>query len=100
LKLLHSDYKFPLNIGSEEQVSINGLVAKIENIANINPLRKIYKLDMPLGVRGRNSNNDRLMKVLSWNYEIDLQKGLENTYHWIENEINNPTNDSIKFRLA
>ena len=55
---------------------------------------------MPLGVRGRNSNNDRLMKVLRLNYEIDLQKGLENTYHWIENEINNPTTDSIKFRLA
>ena len=97
LKLFESNFRQPLNIGSDEQVSINELVSKIERIAQIQHLNREYKPEMPLGVRGRNSNNELMKKILNWNYEINLEKGLKETYKWIEKEINNPSNDSLKF---
>ena len=51
-------------------------------------VQKIYKLDAPLGVRGRNSNNDIIRKELGWDYEQTLEEGIAKTYAWIEEKIN------------
>ena len=95
LKLFSSDYHEPLNIGSEEQVSINQMVDIIEKISGLNHLKRIYLLDMPKGVRGRSSNNTLLKKVLDWNYSVSLKEGLEKTYNWIE--IDKKENIESKF---
>ena len=87
LRLFSSNYRDPLNIGSEEQVSINQMVDVIQNISGINQINKKYLLNMPKGVRGRSSNNDQLKKQLNWNYSINLSKGLEMTYKWIEKDL-------------
>ena len=87
LKLFESDYSKPVNIGSDEQVSINQLIDLIEDISKIEKLNRNYQLDKPKGVRGRSSNNDLVKKVLSWSFKIKLKDGLKKTYDWIENEM-------------
>ena len=87
LKLFESDYSNPVNIGSDEQVSINQMIDIIEEISNIKKLNRDYLLNKPKGVRGRSSNNDLVKKVLGWNYEIKLKDGLKKTYDWIDKEI-------------
>ena len=82
LKLFHSNFKNPINIGSEEKVSINQLIDIIENIADIKLVRE-YQLNKPKGVNGRSSNNDLIKKVLNWNYNYSLKIGIEKTYNWI-----------------
>ena len=81
LQLVKSSYNFPINIGSEEQVSINQMVDIIEEIADYKVERKYIK--GPLGVRGRNSNNALIEDVLKWKPNHNLKMGLENTYNWI-----------------
>ena len=88
IKLFNSDYRDPLNIGSDEQVSINQLVDIVEKISEIK-LKRNYQLDKPLGVRGRSSNNDRLKEVLKWNYSIKLEDGMKKTYDWIYESLSN-----------
>ena len=84
LRLFDSDHVDPINIGSDEQVSINQLVDVVENISKSNlKLNRNYQLDKPLGVRGRSSNNDKLKEVLKWNYTIKLEEGMKKTYDWI-----------------
>ena len=97
-KLLDSDYHNPINIGSEEQVSINQMVDIIENISNFKVKRE-YNLDMPQGVRGRSSNNDLVKKILKWTPKYSLHQGLEKTYFWIESMINNEKNNSSIFTM-
>ncbi len=87
LRLFSSEYVQPLNIGSEEQVSINQMADILQNISGLNNISRKYLLDMPKGVRGRSSNNEELQKQLNWNYSISLKEGLEYTYHWIEKDI-------------
>lgn len=96
LRLFDSDYKEPLNIGSDEQVSINQMVNMLEEISNIKNLERIFLLDKPKGVRGRSSNNDKLKSVLQWNYQISLKEGLNNLYNWMKNVIKT-NNDINKF---
>jgi GDP-D-mannose 3',5'-epimerase len=86
LKLFNSEYHGPINIGSEEKVSINEMIDKIEIISN-KKVERNYQLDKPKGVRGRNSNNDLIRKQLNWEPKFDLQSGLDKTYHWILSEI-------------
>ncbi len=81
-----SDVLEPLNLGSEQLVSINQLVDITENIAGIKLKRK-YKLDAPQGVRGRNSDNTLIREKLGWAPEITLEAGLEKTYRWIHDEM-------------
>jgi nucleoside-diphosphate-sugar epimerase len=81
-KLMQSDYANPLNIGSDEMVSIHQLVELVEDIAGIK-LKRTYKLDAPTGVRGRNSDNTLIQKVLGWAPSISLRSGMEQTYRWI-----------------
>jgi nucleoside-diphosphate-sugar epimerase len=94
LKLFHSNFKDPINIGSEEKVSINQLIDIIENIANIK-LKREYQLDKPKGVNGRSSNNDLIKKVLNWNYNYSLKDGIEKTYHWINQFYQNKNNNNF-----
>ena len=86
LRLFESDYSKPVNIGSDEQVSINQMIDIIENIAGLKKLEREYQLDKPKGVRGRSSNNDLVKKILNWNYKIKLKDGLKKTYDWISSE--------------
>jgi len=86
LRLMASDYREPLNLGTERLISINRLVELISSIAG-KRLIKHHDLNKPQGVRGRNSDNTRLVNVLGWQPSISLETGLEITYRWIENEL-------------
>lgn len=87
LKLIDSKETGPINIGSEEQVSINQMLDKIEVIAEKKIKRK-YLLDKPKGVRGRSSDNTMIKEKLDWEPKFSLSQGLEKTYFWIKNEMN------------
>lgn len=95
LKLFDSKYHGPINIGSEEQVSINQMIEKIENISN-KKFNKNYQHDKPKGVAGRNSDNTLIRKQLSWEPKYDLFTGLEKTYEWISSEIKKKHNQLNK----
>ena len=86
-KLMDSDFMGPVNIGSEEMVTINELVDTAAKVANKN-VQKIH-IDGPLGVRGRNSNNDLIREKLGWDYSQSLEDGIRKTYSWICNQIKN-----------
>jgi GDP-D-mannose 3', 5'-epimerase len=86
IRLMASEYYFPLNLGTDRLVTINELVDLISAIAN-KQLVKRHNLIKPQGVRGRNSNNARLLKVLGWEPSITLETGLEVTYKWIESQL-------------
>ena len=81
-RLMESDFTGPVNIGSEEMVSINDLVDITAKVAG-KVVHKMYKLDAPTGVRGRNSNNDLIREKLGWDYEQTLKEGIRKTYEWI-----------------
>jgi len=83
--LTQSDIIEPLNLGSDELVSINHLVDIIEDIAGIK-LNRSYNLDAPKGVRGRNSDNTLIKKLLGWAPDTKLADGLAKTYPWIYDE--------------
>mgnify|MGYP006094976783 CR=1 FL=1 len=91
LKVFFSNSDQVYNVGSEEQVSINQMIEKIEEISKYKVLKN-YQLDKPLGVRGRSSNNDFIKQSLKWEPKITLSEGLSKTYEWIENQINSNTN--------
>jgi nucleoside-diphosphate-sugar epimerase len=86
IRLAQSDIVEPLNIGSDELVSINRLVDIVEKIAGVR-LKRSYKLDAPKGVRGRNSDNDLIKKLMGWAPSIRLEDGMEKTYKWIHDEM-------------
>ena len=85
-KIFNSDIQDVLNLGSDEQVSINQMIKIIEDIAEYN-VEKIYLLDKPKGVRGRSSDNEKIIKELKWSPSIELKNGLQKTYEWIFNNI-------------
>jgi GDP-D-mannose 3',5'-epimerase len=86
LLLIKSDYNQPLNIGSEEMVSINELVEITARVAN--KVIRIKHIDGPQGVRGRNSDNTLARQVLNmWEPKYTLKKGMEILYRWIESQI-------------
>jgi len=85
-RLMASDVVDPLNLGSDELVSINQLVDIVEGVAGIK-LQRIYKLDAPKGVRGRNSDNTLIKAMLGWVPSIALKDGMEKTYRWIYDEM-------------
>ena len=84
-RLMRSDYREPLNLGQDRLVSINELADMIAEIAGIRITKK--HVEGPQGVRGRNSDNSRLRRVLGWEPEISLEEGLTHTYRWIEGEV-------------
>ena len=81
-RLMQSDFLGPVNIGSEEMVTINQLVETAARVAN-KKIEKKHILDAPLGVRGRNSNNDLVREKLGWDYSQSLEEGIRKTYNWI-----------------
>ncbi|MGJ8660582.1 MAG: GDP-mannose 4,6-dehydratase, partial [Bacteroidota bacterium] len=84
-KLMAHGHTDPLNLGRSELVSINQLLDIVEDISGANVKRK-YNLGAPQGVRGRNSDNTEIKKILGWEPEIDLRTGMETTYHWIKEQ--------------
>jgi GDP-D-mannose 3', 5'-epimerase len=84
--ILASDILEPINLGSNELVTINGLVDIVEEIAGLK-LKRTYKLDAPKGVNGRNSDNTLIKKYLGWEPSTRLRDGMERTYRWIYDEI-------------
>ena len=84
-RLMDSDFTGPVNIGSEEMVSINDLVDIVAKVAG-KEVKKIH-IDGPLGVRGRNSNNDLIREKLDWDYSQPLSVGIEKTYNWIHSQL-------------
>mgnify|MGYP001188558806 FL=1 len=84
-RLMDSDFQGPVNIGSEEMVTINQLVDTAAKVAG-KEVSKIH-IDGPLGVRGRNSNNDVIRKAIGWDYSQTLEEGIRKTYTWIEGQI-------------
>ena len=80
--LMDSDITEPLNLGSDEMVSINQLVDIVEDIAGVK-LKRHYRLDAPKGVRGRSSDNTRIKELLGWAPCVALRAGMEKTYAWI-----------------
>jgi nucleoside-diphosphate-sugar epimerase len=91
--LFESGEKKVLNVGSEEQVSINQMIGLIEEISNYK-VNKNYQLDKPKGVRGRSSNNDLIKKKIGWNTSISLKEGLKETYDWIYKLITSGSNNN------
>lgn len=85
-RLMDSDFIGPVNIGSEEMVSINQLVDLASSIEE----KKLIKAHIPgpTGVRGRNSNNNLIKEKLNWNYSLPLSEGIKRTYNWIVERIN------------
>ena len=86
-RLMDSDFMGPVNIGSEEMVTINELVNTAARVSG-KDVQKIH-IDGPLGVRGRNSNNDLVREHLGWDYSQTLEEGIRKTYNWIQEQIMN-----------
>jgi len=86
-RLMESDWMGPVNIGSEEMVSINQLAEMVMDIAGKN--QSIKHIPGPLGVRGRNSDNQLIQEKLGWSPNWPLRKGMEITYNWIAEQVNN-----------
>ncbi len=86
LRLTASDVREPLNIGSEQLVTINELVDIVEGIAGVT-LKRNYNTSAPQGVRGRNSDNTLINERLGWAPSITLEDGLQNTYKWIFDQM-------------
>jgi GDP-D-mannose 3', 5'-epimerase len=86
-RMMDSDFIGPVNIGSEEMVTINQLVDTAAKVANKNVEKN--HIDGPLGVRGRNSNNDLIREKLGWDYSQTLEEGIHKTYNWISEQIKN-----------
>jgi len=87
LILMNSDEHGPLNVGSDEMVSINNFAKMIIDISG-----KDITIDNktgPLGVRGRNSDNRLIKEKLGWSPSKPLREGIEKTYKWIEEQVNN-----------
>jgi GDP-D-mannose 3', 5'-epimerase len=86
LHLMDSDVEEPLNIGSSQLVTINELVDIVCEIAGVT-LKREYVLDAPQGVRGRNSDNTRILSRLGWEPTTTLQDGLAETYAWVHDQV-------------
>jgi GDP-D-mannose 3', 5'-epimerase len=85
-RLMRSDYRSPLNLGTDRMVTINELVDIVAEIGG-KRITKRYDRTKPQGVRGRNSDNTRLREVLGWEPQTSLEDGLARTYAWIEAEL-------------
>ena len=83
---MRSNYELPLNIGSDKQISINDLTRLVVEISK--KYLKIKNVEGPVGVRGRNSHNKLIQKVLDWTPNCDLVPGLSELYFWVKKQIN------------
>ena len=88
--IVASDIVEPINLGSSQLVTINQLVDIVEDIAHVK-LKRSYNLTAPNGVRGRNSDNTTIKRLLGWEPSIRLEDGMERTYRWIYEQMVQPT---------
>jgi GDP-D-mannose 3',5'-epimerase len=86
LKLMKSDHREPLNLGTEEMITIDELYDLASELAN-KPIVKVYNLAKPQGVRGRNSDNTKIREVLGWEPKMSIADGLKPTLKWIQTEV-------------
>lgn len=84
-KLMQSDYDQPLNLGQDRLISVNDLADLVADIAGVE-IEKIH-IPGPQGVRGRNSDNNRLREVLGWEPGTSLEEGFAETYKWIKSKM-------------
>jgi nucleoside-diphosphate-sugar epimerase len=91
-RIMESDLTDPVNLGSSELVTINGLVDIVENIAGVK-LERNYNLSAPQGVRGRNSDNAFILERLGWEPNIPLEVGMRKTYEWIYGQLTSGAKD-------
>jgi GDP-D-mannose 3', 5'-epimerase len=91
-RIMESEFSEPINLGSSQLVTINGLVDIVEGIADVK-LERNYNLSAPQGVRGRNSDNALIREQLGWEPSISLEDGLEKTYHWIYEQMTSGRTD-------
>jgi nucleoside-diphosphate-sugar epimerase len=104
LKLMESDFLGPVNIGSEEMVTINQLASmaisiaekdiKIKNIEGEEFVTK-YGFKCPLGVKGRNSDNQLYREKIGWEVSQPLSVGLKKTYQWIKSQVDKKQNETL-----
>ncbi|HEY8368551.1 MAG TPA: NAD-dependent epimerase/dehydratase family protein [Thermodesulfobacteriota bacterium] len=85
-RIAQSDYRHPLNLGTDELVTVDALVDLVSAVAG-KRIRKRHDTSRPQGVRGRNSDNSLLRRVLEWEPRTSLAEGLARTYPWIEGEL-------------
>jgi GDP-D-mannose 3', 5'-epimerase len=85
-RIMRSDYPHPLNLGTDELVTVNQLVDSVAEVAGKHIIKQ-HDLSKPQGVRGRNSDNTKLRQVLGWEPQMPLREGLVPTYGWIESEL-------------
>ena len=85
-RIMHSEYQMPLNLGTDELVTINELVDTVARIAG-KQIEKKHDLSKPQGVRGRNSDNTRIKDILGWAPSIPLEQGLADTYRWVAEQV-------------
>ena len=90
-RLMDSDFIGPVNIGSEEMVRINQLVDIAAKVSGKTVTRN--HIDGPLGVRGRNSNNDVIRNAIQWDYSMTLEEGIGKTYAWINEQVEKQNNE-------
>lgn len=86
VRLMWSDFRGPLNIGSDELVTIDQLTDLAIKVSGKN-ITKEYDISRPQGVRGRNSDNTLIKKVLGWAPSISLEEGIRRTYPWIAQQV-------------
>ena len=84
-RLMESSYREPINLGQDRLISINELADMVARVAGVSVTTR--HVPGPQGVRGRNSNNDRLRQVLGWEPQISLEEGIARTYEWIEAQV-------------
>jgi nucleoside-diphosphate-sugar epimerase len=95
-RIMQSDYREPLNLGTDRMVSIDELARIVIAISGKHDLELVH-VEGPQGVRGRNSDNSRLREVLGWEPEISLEDGLEPTYRWIEEQVERSAERELLF---
>jgi len=97
--LMESDFTGPVNIGSDEMVTINQLASLVMDVAGRN--LSLHRISGPLGVRGRNSDNRLIKQKLNWSPSRPLREGLEKTYSWIQRQITpTPSVEQLSSREA
>ncbi len=89
IRFMNSNFKGPLNIGSEEMISINDFTKMIIEISGKN--LKIKNIEGPVGVKGRNSDNKMIREKLNWEPKLSLKQGITETYFWIKEQVSKKT---------
>lgn len=87
-RLVQSDYKLPINIGSDEMISVEDLAKMVIEISGKKEIQIMHDMAKPQGVRGRNSDNTLIQEVLGWKPTASLRSGMEKLYSWVNKQVN------------